>query len=104
MIIEEVKKELDKYYKEKKANYQPNSNRIAKVHKQDHGDDDPHENPEPDLDSYHTEDSYPMQDSDVEELIDSHSGYTVKLAFSYHISKHSASSFGSLVDREPIVA
>ena len=47
---------LDEYYKEKKANYQPNSNRMAQVQKQDHGDEDPPENPEP----------YPMQDSDIE--------------------------------------
>ena len=44
-----------------------------------------------------------MQDSDIEELIDLHGNYSAKLAFSYHISKYSASSFGSLVDREPVV-
>ena len=31
-----------------------------------------------------------MQDSDIEELIESHGSYSVKMAFSYHISKHSA--------------
>ena len=70
MLSEEVKKELDKYNKEKKANYQPNSNRMAKVHKHNHGDEEPPEMPEPDLDNSYTEDSYPMQDSDIEELID----------------------------------
>ena len=30
MLNEEAKKELDNYNKEKKANYQPNSNRMAK--------------------------------------------------------------------------
>ena len=39
-----------------------------------------------------------MQDPDIEELIDSHGGYSVKMAFSYHNSEHSASSPGSLVD------
>ena len=38
-------------------------------------------------------------DSDIKDLIDSHGGYSAKMAFSYHISKHSASSYGSLVDR-----
>ena len=40
-----------------------------------------------------------MQDSEIEESIDSHGGYSAKMAFSYHISKYSASSSGSLVDR-----
>ena len=51
------------------------------------------ETPEPDLDENHTEDSHPIQDSDIEELIDSHDGYFAKMAFSYHISKHSAYSY-----------
>ena len=58
MLSEEVKKDLDKYNQEKKANYQPNSNRMAKVHQQDHEDEVLPENPEPKLDNYHTEDSY----------------------------------------------
>ena len=99
MLIEEVKKELDKYNQEKKADYQPNSCEMAKVHKQDHEDEDPPENPEPDLDNYHTEDSYPMQDSEIEELIESHGSFSAKMAFSCHISKHSASPYGLLVDR-----
>ena len=60
MLTEEVKKDLDEYNQEKKANYQPNSNRMVKVHEQNHEDEDPPESPEPDLDNYHTEDSYPM--------------------------------------------
>ena len=72
---------------------------MPKVDKQDHGDEDHPKNPKPDLDNYHAEDSYPTQDSDIEELIDSHGGYCAKMVFSYHISKHSASSYGSLVDR-----
>ena len=40
-----------------------------------------------------------MQDSDIERLIESHGNYSAKMAFTYYISKHSASSYGSLVDR-----
>ena len=40
-----------------------------------------------------------MQDSDIEELLESHVNYSAKMDFSYHISKHSAPSYGSLVDR-----
>ena len=80
-------------------NYQPNSDRMAKVHKQDHEEEDPSENPESNLDNYYTEDSYPMKDSDIEELLESHGSSSAKMAFSYHISKHSASSYGTLVDR-----
>ena len=72
---------------------------MVEVYQQDHEDDDPPENTDPDLNNYHTEDSCPMQDSDIEELIDSHSSYSANVVFSYHISKHSASSYGSLVDR-----
>ena len=43
------------FNQEKNANYQPNSNRMAKVHEQDNEDEDPPENLEPDLDNYHAE-------------------------------------------------
>ena len=99
MLSEEVKKELDEYNQKKKAFYQQNSNRMAKVHEQDLEDEDSPENAEPDLGNNHTEDSYPMQDSDIEELIESHGSYSAEMASSYHISKHSASSNGFLVDR-----
>ena len=72
---------------------------MAKVHEQDHGDDEPSKTPEPDLNNHYTEDSYPMQDSDIEELIKSHGNYCPEMAFTYHISKHSASSYGSAVHR-----
>ena len=39
------------------------------------------ENPEPDLDNYYTEDSYSMPDSEIEELIDTHGGYSAEMAF-----------------------
>ena len=72
---------------------------MAEVHEQGQGDEEPSETPEPDLDNHYTDDSYPIQDSDIDELIESHGNYSAKMAFTYHISKHSASSFGSLVDR-----
>ena len=40
-----------------------------------------------------------MQDSEIEGLLETHTPYTVNMASTYHISKHSASSYGSLVDR-----
>ena len=72
---------------------------MAKVHQQDHEDEDPPENPGPDLDNYHTEDLYPLKDSDIEALMEPQSSYSAKVAFSYHITKHSASSNASVVDR-----
>ena len=39
-------------------------------------------------------DSYPMQDSDIEDLLATHGHYTAKMTSTYHISKHSASSYG----------
>ena len=41
-----------------------------------------------------------MQDSDIEDLLETHTPYTVNMAFTYHISKHSASSYGSIGDRK----
>ena len=73
---------------------------MAKVHKQDtEGSEEEHNHPEPDLDNHLQEDSYPMHDSDIEELLEHQSPYSVNMASTYHISKHSASSYGSLVDR-----
>ena len=40
-----------------------------------------------------------MQDSDIEDLLETHGHYLAKIESTYHISKHSASSYGSLVDR-----
>ena len=40
-----------------------------------------------------------MQDSDIEDLLETHTPYTVNMASTYHISNHAASSYGSLVDR-----
>ena len=73
---------------------------MAKVHEQDHEEvDDSPDHPEPDLENHFHEESYPMQDSEIEDLLDNHTPYTVNMASTYHISKHCASSDGSLVDR-----
>ena len=81
MLHKEAKKELDKYNKEKEANYKPHSHRLANIHEQDHDDEDIPDNPEPDLDNHYVKDPYPMQDLDIEELIDSHGNYSAKMAF-----------------------
>ena len=98
MLSDDVKKALDKYNQEKKAQYKPTHPRLAKVHEQDHNEADHPDNPEPDLENHLPDDSYPIQDSDIEDLLETHGHYSAKIASSYHISKHSASSYGSLVD------
>ena len=40
-----------------------------------------------------------MQDTDIEDLLQTHGHYSAKMASIYHIPKLSASSYGSLVDR-----
>ena len=74
---------------------------MAKVHEQEHeeADNDP-DHPEPDVENHFQEESYPMQDSDIEDILENHTPYTVNMASTYHISKHSASSYRSLVDTE----
>ena len=78
----------------------PTNLRMAKVHEQDHEESDSPDNPESDLENHSHEDSYPMQDTDIEDLLETHGQYSVNMASTYHISKHSASSYGSLVDRK----
>ena len=78
---------------------EPTCPRMAKVHEQDHDEADQPDNPETDLDNHLPDDSYPMQDSDIEDLLETHGHYSAKMAATYHISNHSASSYGSLVDR-----
>ena len=96
MSSDDVKKELNKYNQEKKAQYKPTHPRMAKVHEQDHYGADHPDNPEPDLENHHPDDSYPMQDSDIEDLLETHGHYSAKMA---SISKRSVSSYGSSVDR-----
>ena len=99
MLSDVIKKELDKYNHEKKAQYKPTHPRMAKVHEQDHEEVDSPDNPKPDLKNHFHEDSYPMQDSDIEDLLETHGQYSANMACSYHISKHSSSSYRSLVNR-----
>ena len=100
MLNEDVKKVLDQYNQDKTVQYKPNHTQMAKVHKQDtEGSEEEHNHPEPDLDNHLQEVIYPMQDPDIEELMEHHSPYSVNMASTYHMSKHSASSYGSLVDR-----
>ena len=99
MLSEDIKKEQDEYDKDKKAQYKPTCPRMAKVHEQDHDEAEIPDNPEPDLENHFHDDSYPMQDSDIEDHLETHGQYSANIAFTYHISKHSAASYGSLVDR-----
>ena len=100
MLNEDTKMELDKYNQENKALYKSTHPRMAEVHEQEREEvDDGPEHPEPDLENQFHEDSYPTQDSEIEEFLDHHTPYTVNMSSTYHISKHSTSSFGSLVDR-----
>ena len=50
------------------------------------------DNPGPDSENHFPDDPYPMQDSDIEDLMETHGHYSAKMASTYHISKHSASS------------
>ena len=72
---------------------------MTKVHEQDHDEADHPDNPKPGLENHLPDDSYPMQDSHIEDLLKTHGHYSAKMASTYHIFKHSASSYGSLVDR-----
>ena len=56
------------------------------------------DNPQPDLENRFHEDSYPMQDANVEDLLQTHGQYSENMASTYYISNHSPSSYGSLVD------
>ena len=49
MLTDDVKKEIDKYNQEKKAQYKPTQPRMAKVHEQDHNEADHPNNPEPQM-------------------------------------------------------
>ena len=99
MLSEDIKKELDKYNKGKNAQYKSTHPSMAMVHEQEHDEAENADNPEPDLENHFPDDSYPMQDSDIEDLWDTHGHYSAKMASPHHISKQSASSYGSLVDR-----
>ena len=72
---------------------------MAKVHEQDHDEAKNPDSPEPDLKNHLPDDSYPMQDSDIQDLLETHGHYSAKMASTYDICKHSATPCGSLVDR-----
>ena len=109
MLSEDIKtkKELDKKNQNKKAQYKPNCSRMAKVHEQEHEEvDDGPDHPEPDLENHFHEESYPIQDSEIEDLLECHTPYTVNMASTYHISKHSASSYvpGTILTGFPTIS
>ena len=56
----------------KKAQYKTTHPRMANVHDQDHVEADGPDNPEPGLDNQFHEDSYPMQDTDVKDILETH--------------------------------
>ena len=95
MLSDDVKKELEKYNQEKKAQYKPTCPRMATVHEQDHDEADHPDSPECDLENHLPDDSYPLQYSDIENLLETHGQYSAKMTSTYHISKHSAQSYGS---------
>ena len=81
------------------AQYKSTCPRKANIHEQDNDEVDNTDNPEPDLENHFTDDSYPMEDSDLQDLLETHGHYSAKMASTYHISKHSDSSYISLVHR-----
>ena len=77
MLSEAVKNELHKYNQEKKAA----TNLLILGSQKSMNNDNP-ENPETDLDNHHPDDSYPMQDSDIEEFLETHGHDSAKMASS----------------------
>ena len=72
MLSEEIKKKIDKYNQDNKAQYKPTCPRRATVHEQDHEEVDSPDHPEPDLENHFHEESYPMHDYDIEYLLETH--------------------------------
>ena len=83
MLSEDIKKELDKYYQEKKVQHKSTHPSMAKVNEQDHDETDNPDNPEAELENRFPEDSYPMQDSDIEDLLETHGHYSANMASTY---------------------
>ena len=48
---------------------------MAKVHEQDHDEVDHPDNPDLDVENKLPDDSYPMQDADIEDLLETHGHY-----------------------------
>ncbi len=95
MLSEEAKKSLDKYNKERIKEFHERNKRVVKQHVQENDDNDADSEHETDL---QPEEEHPilMDDDEIENLIDT---YSIKVAITYNISQHSASSYGSLIDR-----
>ena len=70
MLSEDTKKKLDNYNQEKKTQLKSTCNRMTKVHEQDQEESDSPDNPETVLENKFHEDSYPMQDTDIEDLLE----------------------------------
>ena len=70
------------------------------------GDQTPPDSPA-DLDLDNTEpcEAFTFDDSTLEHIMDTYSpSYSINKTHIYHVSKHSSSHYGSLIDREPMVA
>ena len=60
---------------------------------------------DPDLDNTEPCEAFTSDDSTPEHLMDAYSpSYSVNKTHIYHVSKHSSSHYGSLIDRGPMVA
>ena len=65
------------------------------------GDPTPPESPaDPDLDNTEPCESFTFDDSNLEHIMDTYSpSYSINKTHIYHVSKHSSSHYGSLIDR-----
>ena len=70
------------------------------------GDPTPPDSPaDPDLDNTEPCEDFTFDDSTLEHIMDAYSpSYSVNKTHIYHVSKHSSSHYGSLIDRGPMVA
>ena len=70
------------------------------------GDPTPTESPaDPDLDNTAPCEALTFDDSTLEHIMDTYSpSYSINKTHIYYVSKHSSSHYGSLIDREPMVA
>ena len=60
---------------------------------------------DPELDNTEPCEAFTFDDSTLENLMDAYSpSYSVNKTHIYHVSKHSSSPYGSLIDRGPMVA
>ena len=65
----------------------------------------PESHADPDLDNTEPCEAFTFDDSTLEHIMDTYSpSYSINKTHIYHVSKHSSSHYGSLIDREPMVA